>query len=355
MSTDRGRFEDQRAAVLDVLLKGEALTAVEAEEKLSCLHLASRISELRADGWKIHKTMVPLGASKVALYSLPDKERSTIVPVNPEGIPDALKGYPQWVTWRLEVRGGRPTKAPYEPGGRFRASTTDHKTWGSFDDAWEGYESGLVDGIGFVFDDKGIVGIDLDQCIDGDGVLNQKARQIVEALNSYTEVSVSSCGLHVFLLGDIDLPGRRRGPIEIYKAKRYFTVTGKVFEERKEVVENQAALDSLVRSLWPPKAKKAPSRGGGAAYIPNDELLERASAAKNGEKFHKLWSGDCGGYPSQSEADAALVSILWFWCRGSEVRVDELFRRSGLMRPKWEREDYRRRCFDLARRGSEFS
>ncbi len=72
------------------------------------------------------------------------------------------------------------------------------------------------------------------------------------------------------------------------------------------------------------------------------ELLTRASAAKNGELFNLLWSGNWQPrYGSQSEADLALCGLLAFWCNGDVERVDSLFRRSGLYRPKWERTDYR--------------
>ena len=39
---------------------------------------------------------------------------------------------------------------------------------------------------------------------------------------------------------------------------------------------------------------------------------------------------------------------LAFWCQGDRVRVDRLFRRSGLYRPKWERDDYRTSSIALA-------
>src|SRR5207249_2707772 len=65
-------------------------------------------------------------------------------------------------------------------------------------------------------------------------------------------------------------------------------------------------------------------------------LLERAHAARNGAKFTALWRGDWSGYPSQSEADQALCNLLAFWTHGDAPRVDSLFRRSGLYRPKWD-------------------
>jgi KaiC/GvpD/RAD55 family RecA-like ATPase len=76
--------------------------------------------------------------------------------------------------------------------------------------------------------------------------------------------------------------------------------------------------------------------------ISDRDILLRASKAKNGPKFSKLWAGDWQGmYGSQSEADEALCCHLAFWTGKTPSRMDALFRQSGLYREKWEREDYR--------------
>ena len=50
----------------------------------------------------------------------------------------------------------------------------------------------------------------------------------------------------------------------------------------------------------------------------------------------------------RNEADAALLGILGFYCRGDRDQMDRLFRRFGLYRDKWDRADYRERTLDLA-------
>lgn len=57
----------------------------------------------------------------------------------------------------------------------------------------------------------------------------------------------------------------------------------------------------------------------GESYLSDEAVIEKASAAKNGEKFRRLWSGDTTGYNSHSEADAALVATLAFWCSGDKA------------------------------------
>lgn len=92
-------------------------------------------------------------------------------------------------------------------------------------------------------------------------------------------------------------------------------------------------LDTYMRRPTPPTPTVAvPSE----SYLSDEGVIAKASAAKNGEKFRRLWDGDITGYKSQSEADAALVATLAFWCSGDKAQMDRLFRQSGLMREKWD-------------------
>jgi NrS-1 polymerase HBD domain len=59
--------------------------------------------------------------------------------------------------------------------------------------------------------------------------------------------------------------------------------------------------------------------------------------ARNGGDVEALWRGETGRYDGDdSRADMALVAHLRFWTGADRARVDRLFRRSGLMRPKWD-------------------
>ncbi len=52
-----------------------------------------------------------------------------IDPVDVGGVPEELLDN-QWVNWRYEARGGKPTKVPLAPSGT-RASHSRAATWGS--------------------------------------------------------------------------------------------------------------------------------------------------------------------------------------------------------------------------------
>jgi hypothetical protein len=80
----------------------------------------------------------------------------------------------------------------------------------------------------------------------------------------------------------------------------------------------------------------------------DDEVMELAKRAKNAAKFEALWSGDISGYPSHSEADQALVSLLAFYTQDEE-QLDRLYRQSKLCQQKWlDRPDYRHRTITYA-------
>ena len=80
----------------------------------------------------------------------------------------------------------------------------------------------------------------------------------------------------------------------------------------------------------------------------DNEIINAAMGASNGDRFRLLWNGDTSTYPSHSEADQALCNLLAFWTGNDPGRIEQLFRQSGLMRDKWERQDYRDRTINNA-------
>jgi putative DNA primase/helicase len=88
-------------------------------------------------------------------------------------------------------------------------------------------------GIGFVVTPQDpFVGIDLDHCRHPEtGDIAAWARHIVDDFDSLTEITPSETGLRIWITThDGLLPGgahgRRKGPVEVYSAGRFFTVTG---------------------------------------------------------------------------------------------------------------------------------
>lgn len=262
----------------------------------------------------------------------------------------------QWVCWRSEERDGKPTKVPYSPRFGSRARSDDPETWGTFAEAREARRDGNHDGIGFVFTaDDPFCGVDLDGCVDPEtGEIESWAGEILDELASYAELSPSGTGLHIIVRATLPEGRRRNGKMEMYDRGRFFTVTGDHLPGAPRVIEDrQEQIDALHARLFP---SELPAKNGSApSDSPTDaEVLRRAMSAANGARFAAIWAGDRSGYASDSEADLALCSMLAFWVGPDEGRIASLFARSGLMREKWNREDYRRRTIARALAGSEF-
>jgi putative DNA primase/helicase len=152
---------------------------------------------------------------------------SLILPVKAENIPEQLKARPQWVVWKAV--GDKPDKVPHSARTGRMASSTDLLTWGTFQEALEAYENRDYAGIGFVFSSADpYTGIDLDNCVDENGEIALWALEIVRYFDSYTELSATGSGLHIIVRGEV--PNRRKGDVEVYSSKRFFTVTGHVVE-----------------------------------------------------------------------------------------------------------------------------
>lgn len=290
-----------------------------------------------------------------------------------DALPAELRRHPNWVTWRpvwsTKKRGW--DKPPLQLDGR-GASTTNSKTWSSFDGVAIAHRADPSLGVGFVLSSElEIVFVDLDHCFINDHVAPW-AWDIMMSLSSYTEVSPSRDGLHILCRATkstrecrYDLP--HGGRVEIYAAGRYATMTGRLYDGMPGKIEaRQAEIARLCAQLWPPPEAAAESppkadgaqthekdgqKGGNGHTVLSDvEILRLASRASNGAKFQRLLDGDISAYQSPSEADLALMGLLVFYTQNAE-QLARLWRTSGLCRNKVDRPDYVRRTIGAALAG----
>lgn len=254
--------------------------------------------------------------------------------------------YGRFCLWRYENIKGRISKIPYTVKG-VRAKSTDK---GCFCDFWEALAAlGKYNGIGMgIFD--GYCAVDIDNCVK-DGRLSGLASDVVETMDSYTEISPSGKGVRIIFKADnfkydkdrFYINNRRLG-LEIYVSgctNKYVTLTGCVI--RDVPVAQRTDRLALILDKYMQKPSQRPSEKTARPAAPSltdEEVIKRAMAAKNSGKFRALWNGDILG-KSHSEADLALCSILAFWCGGDSAQIDRIFRQSALYRKKWERPDYR--------------
>lgn len=207
-------------------------------------------------------------------------------------VPEDLKRLPRWVVYRLVEKkkkaDGTPKldKVPLRCDGR-PAKSNDPTTWATFDECVEAWQAGVGSGVGFVFNGDGIVGVDLDKCIDEGGEIETWAAEVVRRFATYAERSPSGRGLHLFVRGDLpEGVGRvnNEAGVEMYGKGRFFTVTGDCLTPSKGgIEENQAAIDWLADEYLRRRKSKAPAESKAPALRfvdapPADDEVGKARA-----------------------------------------------------------------------------
>ena len=190
-------------------------------------------------------------------------------------------------------------------------------------------------GIGFVFHEQDpYIGIDIDDCLDPDNLaLTKEAENLLNRFNSYTEISPSGMGLHIYLKSDAAFDGKRKGNVELYSRKRFFTVTGKILGGVPKEIKHSDEAEELFSDIAGLRT--------GTARVDLTSIIDLL-CKKYGEKFKDLWGGFTGTYPSPNEADLALCRMLAEATQNDFSTIDTLFQLSGLYRAKWDRNDYKK-------------
>jgi hypothetical protein len=227
------------------------------------------------------------------------------IATNLNDIPDELKHMKKWVIWKAN-------KHPLNPLTGRHAKTDDPTSWTTFVDAEKAVEMKRGLGVGFVFTDKDpYVAIDFDKVIT-DGILREDMQSIVGRMASYTEISQSGTGLHIIVKGKKPGSKCRKGPIEIYDCKRYFALTGNVYQGRGTIHERQEELDWLCSDIF--GDEEGPNTQATSTvdlvldpdanppYDKLDQLLEN-------ERFAEVWDHRAEGLASMSDYDWRLVSF----------------------------------------------
>jgi hypothetical protein len=266
-------------------------------------------------------------------------------------LPGDLKALPQWT-----VAGA--SKAPLSVDARgklFNTSVTRPGEWLSFEDAtraaWENRDlvTTHVDKKGRTVSQTGLdIGFMLHEsdpftCIDldvKDATTNPDEPElhmpperwalylkIVNDFATYTEFSRSGKGVHLWVRGAIGR-GFRRDGVEVYSQERFIICTGHVLHPYP-IQERQLMLSRMVTQMNP-----APKEFHLEEIPPEADdwyVLQTAFSASNSDKFIALWQGKWQGlgFPSQSEADLALMSMLTFYSPSNE-QCRQLFRESAL-------------------------
>lgn len=311
-----------------------------------------------------------------------------IVLLNYAAIPHELKQLPQWVVHKA--------KRPYNPaGGAGKAGVPG--TWATFEQAVQAVQSGRYDGIGFEFDNNGLVGIDLDTVRDPEtGWIAPDAAEIIHSVGSYTEVSPSGYGFHIIAKADIGLqwnkkalsangiqrldvdlktgevrtdktgkPKMKTPEIEMYTGGRYFTITGNVYGGLATITDCTEAVNAL-HNRW----ISYPAEAGSSTppqmrlpvavpvYMPDTssgkDFLADALRRGKDKALMALWNGERPN-GNESADDQGLMNKLAYWCNCDENRMIDAFVQSphfagkdAAHKTKCDRVDYLRRTAQKA-------
>jgi putative DNA primase/helicase len=170
--------------------------------------------------------------------------------------------------------------------------------------------------------------VDLDHVIDAEGTLTPEAREVMGWLNSYTEVSPSGTGLHIFVTAsgaDISRHRKQDGFVEIYGEARYFTVTGNVYGGVKPIAERAAELRTVHDKFLLSDADRKTNQFVSIPSVPDVEQERFLRMGLGRDKvLAALWAGErrCG---NESADDQALMNKLAYWCNADPSAMIRAF------------------------------
>lgn len=203
-------------------------------------------------------------------------------------ISQELSGRAQWLIWRFETnpknKEGKKLKVPYYASGKRRVGTQgspeDRRKLVTFDVACAAADLQKFDGIGFAFlPDDGLIGVDLDNVIDPEtGEVAERARNIIQACDSYTEYSPSGKGVHIFVLGKTETFKSNDIGVEVFCNAQYFTYTGRHYSGTPDTVNpiDDGVLRRLKATIDEAKAaRKRPAGAPAQAALPAPEKAKR--------------------------------------------------------------------------------
>lgn len=259
-----------------------------------------------------------------------------------------------WLLWKMELRDGKLTKVPYQPNDK-RASSTDNKTWSSFDTVQKHRDK--FDGIGFAFDGS-LLGVDLDHVLEP-GKMTPEVAAFIEKARTYTEYSPSKTGLHlIFKLSEpLTLEANKHANadgtgFECYNRGRFFTFTQDKYNEHRVRTIDATEADELLRMLGYPwkKTQTLPNASKAAPTFSVDDERVLDGLRKN-DAARKLFDGDVTAYNGDySAADSALCFHLAFWTGKNAEQMERIWLASPLGQRKktQDRADYRTRTIENA-------
>lgn len=256
-------------------------------------------------------------------------------------IPHELKHKGLFCVWKLDSRG---RKVPYNPVTKTMAKSNNRNTFNSYQTIlsylpqyYQVNAQGVVlGGLGLgIF--NGFSAIDIDNCRnEKTGELSEMAEEIINFINSYTEISPSGKGIRIiFRTGntpnkDYFYINNRNLGLEIYisdNTNKYVTLTGNVLRDKTiNDVNISYILDKYMKKNKEPVPTMALET---TDNIFRDVEGEVNKALKYNAKLRELWNNKAPGSGSnESELDMALIGSLAHLFEGDYNAIEIAFEMS---------------------------
>ena len=261
-------------------------------------------------------------------------------------IPNELKQHNYWCVWKDK-------KMPYNPKTNELAKTNNPDTFADFDTACKAFEQGGYKGMGIgIF--NGVSAIDIDHCIT-DGELSKMANDIINQMNSYTEISPSGTGIRIiFTVKDFNFDkqlyyiNNQKRKLEVYisgATNKYVTITGNSINDNP-IIDGTSALPQILDTYM---RRQQSTKETTHMYKPNFDKTDEEFLQIGLTKDKKLIEYYQGSRPrkSESENDLGFMNKLLYWCNGNADLAIKTFFSSPFVtqkdekhKKKLERKDY---------------
>ena len=255
-------------------------------------------------------------------------------------VPDEMKARKNWVavkTWKSAEK-DKLSKRPIDCNTGNYAESDNPETWTTFDKALEYVREHGGTTIAYALDGKDNVScVDIDRCFDENGELSETAKEALKRSGAtYAEHSVSGNGLHIFGKTDgMDLRTfSKGGDLEFYQKEQFIAMTGDGAKTKDLVNFDTCGMKPYLESKCEKRIEwKGVCKGeNGLSSMSDKDVVEKASEAKSGEKFKRLYAGE-DLQNNHSNSDMSLMNILAYWCNGDKEQMLRIFATSGLFRP----------------------
>mgnify|MGYP000938138210 FL=1 len=255
-------------------------------------------------------------------------------------VPDEMKARPNWVVvktwWNAEK--GRYAKRPIDCNTGGYAESDNPETWTNFDNALKYLKEKGGTTVAYALDGKNkIACLDFDECYDENRLPNETVKEALSKCGAtYTEHSLSGEGFHILgKTNGMDLRTfSKDGSLEFYQKDHFISLTGNgTVYTKLESFDTPEMKEFLSRKCDKREEWKGVCKGvNGLSTMTDRDVVEKASNAKNGDKFKRLYAGE-DLQKNHSNSDMSLMNLLAYWCNGDKEQMLRIFATSGLFRP----------------------